>query len=70
MRELEARFDEQLGAGQVAEAVGTVLALDRVLLDWSRDTEGTDDIDRARAAYRSCIVRLGEHAAAADACVR
>ena len=66
VREHERRFDVQLAAGQVSEAVGTVLALDALLVAWSRDTEGTGEIDRARAAYRSCIVRLGEHAAATD----
>jgi hypothetical protein len=66
VREHETRFDTQLAAGEVAEAVGTLLALDALLLAWSRDTEGTGELDRARAAYRSCIVRLGEHTAAAD----
>jgi cysteinyl-tRNA synthetase len=46
--------------------VGTLLALDALLLEWSRDTEGTGELDRARDAFRSCIVRLGDHAAAAD----
>ncbi len=66
VEELEARFDAQLAAGAVQESVGTLLELDTLLLDWSRDTEGTGELDRARAAYRSCIVRLGEHAAASD----
>jgi cysteinyl-tRNA synthetase len=66
VEELEARFDGQLAAGVVEESVGTLLELDTLLLDWSRDTEGTGELDRARAAYRSCIVRLGEHAAAGD----
>ncbi|MET0773137.1 MAG: hypothetical protein ABWZ82_08645 [Candidatus Limnocylindrales bacterium] len=66
VRELETRFDDQLAQGAVEDAIGTLLALDQVLLDWSRDTEGTGEIDRARSAYRSCIVRLGEHAAATD----
>jgi hypothetical protein len=63
---LEARFDTHLAEDSVEAAVGTLLELDRLLLDWSRDTEGTGELDRARAAYRSCVVRLGEHAAAAD----
>ena len=63
VEELEARFDDQLMSGAIDAAVSTVLALDQVLLDWSRDTEGTGDLDRARSAYRSCIVRLGEQAA-------
>jgi len=63
VEELEARFGDQLASGAIEGAVSTLLALDQVLLDWSRDTEGTGELDRARAAYRSCIVRLGEHAA-------
>ena len=66
VRELETSFDSQLAQGQVDAAVATLLDFERLLLDWSRDTEGTGDLDRARTAYRSCIVRLGEHADAAD----
>ncbi len=67
VRELEARFAEQLTAGRVPEAVRTTLAMDHLILDWSRDTDGTDDIDRARQAFQSLIVRLGERATQADA---
>ena len=67
VRELEARFDEQLAGGRVADAVQTMLAMDQLLLDWSRDTDGTDEVDRARQAFRSLIVRLGERASRADA---
>ena len=66
VQDLETTFDAQIAAGAIDGAVSTVLALDGVLLDWSRDTEGTGELERARAAYRSCIVRLGEHAAAID----
>jgi hypothetical protein len=54
---LEARFDAQLRSGAVEDAVGTVMALDELLLEWSRDTEGTGELDRARSAYRSCVHR-------------
>ncbi len=67
VRELEARFDEQLAGGRVADAVQTMLAMDQLLLAWSRDTDGTDEADRARQAFRSLIVRLGERASRADA---
>ncbi len=67
VRDLEVRFDEQLAAGNVADAVRTTLAMDHLLLEWSRDTAGTDDLDRARLAFQSLIVRLGERAASADA---
>jgi len=64
VRELEARFRAQLDAGAPGDAVGTLLTLDQLLLDWSRDTEGTGELDRARSAYRSCVVRLSEAAEA------
>jgi hypothetical protein len=67
VRELEARFDEQLRDGRVSEAVRTTLTMDHLLLSWSRDTDGTDDLDRARQAFQSLIVRLGERATQADA---
>ncbi|MCY7419832.1 MAG: hypothetical protein LH650_15330 [Chloroflexi bacterium] len=67
VRELEARFDEQLTTGRVPEAVRTTLVMDHLILDWSRDTDGTDDLDRARQAFQSLIVRLGERATQADA---
>ena len=66
VRELEALFDEQLRDGRVPEAVRTTLAMDHLLLSWSRDTDGTDDLDRARQAFQSLIVRLGERASQAD----
>ena len=66
VRELEARFDEQLRDGRVAEAVRTTLAMDHLLLVVVRDTDGTDDLDRARQAFQSLIVRLGERATQTD----
>jgi len=63
VQELEARFAERLRDGDVAEAVRVTLAMDQVLLSWSRDTDGTDDLSRARLAFQSLIVRLGERAA-------
>jgi hypothetical protein len=63
---LETRFGTQLADGSIEQAVSTLLAFDGLLLEWSRDTEGTGELDRARSAYRSCIVRLGERAAATD----
>jgi hypothetical protein len=66
IRELAARFEEQLASGRVADAVRTILAMDQLLLDWSRDTEGTGDLERARETFRSCIARLGERAVTAQ----
>ena len=37
-----------------------MLELEQTLVDWSRDTLQSDELDRGRAALRSMIVRLGE----------
>jgi cysteinyl-tRNA synthetase len=44
----------------VQGAVRAVLTLENELIAWSRDTAGTDEIDRARAALQGLVVRLGE----------
>lgn len=49
--ELEAAFDE--------DPVAAALALEAELVEWSRDTLQSDEMDRGRAALRSMIVRLG-----------
>ncbi len=61
---LEADFDAALEAGDADAAVAAVLELDRAIVEWSRDTLQSDQVDRARVALRSMIVRLG--AAATD----
>ncbi len=55
----EAAFDAALGAGDADDAVAAILELEASIVDWSRDTLQSDDVDRARAALRSMIVRLG-----------
>ena len=50
---LEAAFD-------AGDAVGAILELDQLLVEWSRETFSADEYDRARAAFRTMIVRLGE----------
>ena len=50
---LEAAFDD-------GDAVGAILELDQLLVEWSRETFSADEYDRARAAFRTMIVRLGE----------
>ncbi len=55
----EARFDEALDARDADGAVAAILQLESAIVDWSRDTLQSDDVDRARAALRSMIVRLG-----------
>jgi hypothetical protein len=61
---LEKDFDLALGARDADAAVAAVLTLETSILEWSRDTLQGDDLDRARAALRAMIVRLG--AAATD----
>jgi cyanophycinase-like exopeptidase len=56
---LEASFDAALAARDAPAAVSAVLELDSAIVEWSRDTLQGDDLDRARAALRSMIVRLG-----------
>lgn len=60
----EAAFDTALATRDADSAVAAILELESAIVEWSRDTLQSDDIDRARAALRSMIVRLG--AAAAD----
>jgi hypothetical protein len=55
----EAAFDAALGARDADGAVAAILELESSIVEWSRDTLQSDDIDRARTALRSMIVRLG-----------
>jgi cyanophycinase-like exopeptidase len=64
---LEKSFSEALAGRDARAAVGSILELDDLLVDWSRDTLQSDELDRGRAALRSMVVRLGE---AAEAGVR
>ena len=59
---LEQQFDAALAARDADGAVKAVLELDAAIVQWSRDTLQGDEMDRARAALRSMIVRLGEAA--------
>ncbi len=58
----EAAFDAAIGDRDAAAAVAAVLRLETAIVEWSRDTLQSDETDRARAALRSMIVRLGEAA--------
>ncbi len=58
----EAEFDTALVARDADGAVAAILDLESAIVEWSRDTLQSDDIDRARAALRSMIVRLGAEA--------
>lgn len=57
---LTVSFDAATESGDVQGAVRAVLALENELVAWSRDTAGTDEIDRARASLQGLVVRLGE----------
>jgi hypothetical protein len=52
-----ARLEAQFAGG---DAVAAILELDQLLVEWSRETFSADEYDRARAALRGMVVRLGE----------
>lgn len=58
----ETQFDTALAARDADGAVAAILQLEAAIVEWSRDTLQSDDVDRARAALRSMIVRLGSAA--------
>ena len=55
----EAAFELAMTDGNAAAAVGAVLDLEQAMATWSADTTQNDHNDRARAALRSMISRLG-----------
>ncbi len=55
----ESAFSAALEARDADAAVAAILELESAIVEWSRDTLQSDDVDRARAALRSMIVRLG-----------
>jgi cyanophycinase-like exopeptidase len=52
-------FEQSLQAGDAEGAVRAALALEDAITAWSVDTLQSDESDRARAALRSMILRLG-----------
>ena len=58
----EKLFDTAITAGDSAAAVRAALDLETAITSWSADTLQSDAMDRAHAALRSMIVRLGEAA--------
>ena len=56
----EARFDDALAARDVDGCVAAILALDEARRAWSTDTDESDEADRATAALRRMVLRLGE----------
>jgi len=61
---LEEAFDLALGARDADAAVAAVLNLEAAITEWSSDTLQGEDLDRARAALRAMILRLGSVATA------
>ena len=64
---IERAFADALARGDAPAAVRAVLELEQTIVDWSRDTLQSDEIDRARSTLRGMIVRLGEVAASGTA---
>ena len=56
------QFDAALASGDARGAVKAVLELDELMVAWANETFGTDEPDRARAALRGMVTRLGETA--------
>jgi cyanophycinase-like exopeptidase len=61
---LEARFDIALAGRDVDGCVAAILDLEQTMVDWSADTNISDEGEHARAVLRSMVVRLGELAQA------
>ena len=55
-------FRRAVEGGDPRGAAKAVLGLDDLVVAWSRDSLQSDELDRARAALRSMVVRLGEAA--------
>jgi hypothetical protein len=62
-RRLTAAFDNAVAGRDAEVATEAVLEMEATLHAWSADTFQSDELDRARAALRRMVVRLGELAA-------
>jgi cysteinyl-tRNA synthetase len=60
----EAAFDAAMADADADGAARAALELEAAIAAWSADTLQSDEADRARAALRTMIVRLGEAAIA------
>jgi hypothetical protein len=60
VRRLNAAFDAALAERDAEAATAATLELEETLHSWSADTFQSDEVDRARAALRRMVVRLGE----------
>ncbi len=59
---LRSDFDGALASGDALGAAKAALALDDLVVEWSRDTLQSAELDVARTTLRSMVVRLGEAA--------
>lgn len=59
---LEADFVAAIAAGNASAAVAALLDLDTAITEWSADTLQSDEMDHARRALRSMVVKLGDAA--------
>jgi cyanophycinase-like exopeptidase len=57
-----AAFNAALEAREAQAAVAAILDLEAAISQWSADTTQSDETDRARAALRALVVRLGDAA--------
>jgi hypothetical protein len=60
VKRLAAVFDAALAQGDAETATAATLELESSLHAWSADTFQSDEVDRARAALRRMVLRLGE----------
>ena len=60
--EAEAAFTVALSSGDAAGAARAALGLEAAIRNWAADTLQSDETDRAHAALRGMIVRLGDAA--------
>ncbi len=58
----ETAFEAAMQQGDATAAVAAALALEQAIVDWSHDMLQSDEGDRAHAALRAMVVRLGEAA--------
>ncbi|HSF25882.1 MAG TPA: hypothetical protein VLC50_00030 [Actinomycetes bacterium] len=58
--EAEAAFEAALAGRDVDRCVHLALELEQTIVDWSADTNESDDTDHARRVLRTMLTRLGE----------
>jgi cyanophycinase-like exopeptidase len=54
------RFEAALARRDVDDCVEAILALEQTIVDWSADTNVSDERERARSVLRAMVTRLGE----------